>query len=131
MAINGAFQPQGRTFLVTTNATPSTASAQVVSFNPVLASQPTAQATGLSFMPLQMRVVSDAANTGIVFVNLTTVTVTAAAPGANPSFQYPILPNEDMVVTNRDTPAADYTVRINTISPIASQKLYVTFGEGQ
>ncbi len=133
MSIGSAFCPQGNTFLVATNATPSTASAQLVSFNPVLASQVTAQASGLSMPPPQARVVNT--GTGIVYVSFTSALRVAVIPtAANPQLEFPILPGEDAVFTLPQGvnvgSAVPYAIQINTISVGVSQVLLVTFGEG-
>lgn len=132
MAINGAFQPQGRTIVVTTNGTGSTASSQQISFNPVAASQSTAQATGLTFAPTCFRVVAAPANTAPVFMDVTQLTRVAVIPIAGtPSFQF-IIPAADIeIFTVKDAPnPADYTMWVNTISTAVSQVLYIVFGEG-
>ena len=133
MSIGSAFCPQGNTFLVATNATPSTASAQLVSFNPVLTAQVTAQASGLSMPPPQARVVNT--GTAIVYVSFTSALRVAVIPtAANPQLEFPILPGEDAVFTLAFGPnvgsATPYDLQINTISTVASQNLLVTFGEG-
>jgi hypothetical protein len=129
MAQNQAFGPLGNTFLVTTNAAANTASAQTVSFNPIIASQPAAQATGLSTPPPQVRVCNT--GTSVVYISFTAAAHTAVAPAANPSIDFPVLPGEDVVFTVPQPPTTpNYTLAINTISPGTSVPLLVTFGEG-
>jgi hypothetical protein len=132
MSIATAFCMQSNTFLVTTNGTTLTPSAQLVSFDPVISSQPAAQATGLSSPPPQVRVVNT--GTSIVYISFTSALRTAAVPGANPSLEFPILPGEDAVFTLSNAPNANsatpYALQINTISVGVSQALLVTFGEG-
>jgi hypothetical protein len=133
MAINTAFVPQGNTFNVTTNATPSTASAQLVSFDPTISSQPAAQASGLQFQPPQVRVVNQ--GTAAVFMSFTTAAHVAVIPtSGTPSIDFPVQPGEDVVFTIGQTAnaqsATPYTIQINTISTGASQTLMVSFGEG-
>jgi hypothetical protein len=133
MAINAAFNPQSATFLVASNATPSTASAQLVSFNPTLTAQPAAQASGLQACPSQVRVV----NTGtvVVYISFTSALRVAVVPGANPGLELPVLPGVERVFTLQQVPnalsATPYALQVNTISTVATQNLLVTFGEGQ
>jgi hypothetical protein len=133
VSINGSFQPQGNTFSVVTNATGSTASAQLVSFNPNVASQPAAQASGLQSCPSQAKIYN--AGTVVVFISFTSALRTAAIPGTNPSLEFPVLPGAIVTVTIPQTPnvnsATPYCLQINTISATATQQLYVTFGEGR
>jgi hypothetical protein len=133
MSIGASFTPQGNTFLVTTNGTTLTPSAQLASFDPVIASQPAAQASGLQICPPQARVVNSGAS--IVYLSFTTALRTAAVPtAAAPSLEFPILPGEDAVSTIPQSPnaqsASPYALQINTISAGLSQPLLVTFGEG-
>lgn len=134
MSIGAAFTPQSATFNITTNATPATASAQLVSFNPVLAAQVAAQASGLGFCPQCVRVV----NTGTVpvWISFTTALRTAIiAVAGTPSLEeVPVLAGAIEVfalsqVANVAS-ATPYTLQVNTIASVASQVLYVTFGEG-
>jgi hypothetical protein len=133
MAINGAFCPQGNTFLVTTNGTISTASAQLASFDPVIASQPAAQASGLQICPPQVRVAN--LGTAVVYISFTSATHVAVLPATNPSLDLPVFPGIERVFTLQQTPnvlsATPYALQMNTISGTASQPLLVTFGEGQ
>lgn len=132
---NQAFCSQSATFLVTTNGVTLTPSAQVVSFATPIASQPAAQATGLTNCPPQVRVVNT--STGIVYISFTFALRVAAVPGANPSQEFPVQPGEDRVFTllqtpqASQTPALDMTLQINTIAAGLSAPLLVTFGEGQ
>lgn len=133
MSIMAAFCPMGNTFLVTTNGTTLTASAQVVSFNPVIASQTAAQGSGLSMTPNSARVVNTGAS--LVYLSFTTALRTAAVPSAGtPSLEFPILAGEDAIFTlpapANVGSAVPYTLQINTISVGLSQILLVTFGEG-
>lgn len=133
MSIGSAFCPQGNTFLVTTNGTTNTASAQVVSFNPNIASQTTAQGSGLGMPPPQARVVNTGAS--IVYVSFTSALRTAVIPTAGtPQLEFPVLPGEDAVFTLPQGvnvgSAVPYAIQINTISVGVSQVLLVTFGEG-
>jgi ferric-dicitrate binding protein FerR (iron transport regulator) len=131
---NQAFCPQSPTFLVTTNAVTLTPSAQVVSFASPASSQPAAQATGMTQMPPQARVVNTGAS--LVYISFTFAVRVAAVPGANPSQEYPVQPGEDRVFTLPQNPQAsqttalNMTMQINTISVGLSQALLVTFGEG-
>ncbi len=131
MSIGAAFCPQGNTFLVTTNGTTNTASAQVVSFSP--GAQTTAQGSGLSMPPPQARVVNTGAS--IVYVSFTSALRTAVIPTAGtPQLEFPVLPGEDAVFTLPQGvnvgSAVPYAIQINTISVGVSQVLLVTFGEG-
>jgi hypothetical protein len=133
MSTGAAFCPQGNTFLVTTNGTTLTPSAQVVSFNPTLTAQTTAQGSGLSNPPPQARVVNTGAS--LVYVSFTSALRTAAVPTAStPSLEFPVLAGEDAIFTLPSganvNSAAPYSLQINTISVGVSQALLVTFGEG-
>jgi hypothetical protein len=131
MPINCNFSPQGNTFAVTTNGTGNTASAQLVSFDPVISSQPAAQASGISNCPPQVCVAN--LGTAVVYVSFTSALRSAVAPGANPSLELPVFPGISRVFTLQQTPnvgsATPYAIQINTISASASQPLLVTFGE--
>lgn len=133
MSIGASFCSQSNTFLVTTNGTTLTPSAQLASFNPTLSAQPAAQATGLALPPPQVRVVNTGAS--IVYISFTSALRIAAVPIAGtPSLEFPLLPGEDAVFTLPNTPnaqsASPYALQINTISVGLSQALLVTFGEG-
>jgi hypothetical protein len=136
MAINSAFQAQGLTFNVTTNATPSTASAQTIQFVPTSAGgSTTATYAGINQCPTQARVVNT--GTGIVYLSITSAARVAVIPTAGvPQQEYPILPGEDIVFTLNTAPqpsltgTVDQALFINTISTVASQVLNITFGEG-
>ncbi len=132
MSIQAAFQNQGNTFSVTTNASASTASAQLASFNPVLANQPAAQASGLTNCPSQVRVVNLGNTT--VWISFTTALRVAVIPAGTPQLETPVLAGEDIVFTLQQLPnagsATPYTIQINTISTGVSQALAVSFGEG-
>lgn len=131
MSIGAAFCPQGNTFLVTTNGTTLTPSAQVVSFSP--GTQSTAQGSGLTNPPPQARVVNTGAS--LVYVSFTSALRTAAVPTAGtPSLEFPVLAGEDAIFTLPSganvLSAVPYCLQINTISVGVSQVLLVTFGEG-
>ena len=131
MSINSAFNPQGLTFNITTNATPSTASAQIVSFAPGAS---TATGSGLTFCPQCVRVVNTGAT--VVYISFTTALRVAVIPAAaTPSQEFPVLPNSERVF-NLPQPAnvssaTPYTLQVNTISTGTSIVLNATFGEGQ
>jgi hypothetical protein len=130
MAINSAFQAQSNTFAITVGVA---SSSTPVSFNPTLANQAAAQASGLQSQPPQVRVVNQ--GTAPVYISFTTAARTAVAPVAGtPSLEVPVQPGEDIVFTltqianaNSATP---YTLLVNTISGTAAQPVLVTFGEG-
>ncbi len=133
MSIGAAFCPMGNTFLVTTNGTTLTASAQLASFNPVIASQVAAQASGLSMTPNCARVVNT--GTSLVYISFTSALRVAVVPTAGaPSLEFPILAGEDAVFTlpwpASVQSATPYCLQMNTISVGVSQLLLVTFGEG-
>lgn len=135
-----AFCPQSTTFLVTTNGTTLTANAQVVSFNPTIALQAAAQATGLSFMPECVQVVNQGASG--VWISFTSALRVATVPAANPSQEIWVQPNNlpgSRVVMRlgglwgvaNAASAVAYCLQINTISVGLSIPLSITFGEGQ
>jgi hypothetical protein len=127
-----AFIPQSNTFNVTTSGTTLTPLSQVVSFSTPISGQPAAQASGLSVVPPQARIVNT--STGIVYVSITGAPRTAAIPGpSTPSLEIPIAVGTATVISLNQYPAAGQPQQlyINTIAVGTSAALNVTFGEGR
>jgi hypothetical protein len=121
-----SFYPQTATVCVVTSATPSTATSNTINF-PLQVGGVTIGLSGHRCS--QVRVRGALGNTADVFMSITTQggADTATIPVAGtPSQEMPIAPNS--VETLTFTPGHDLSV--NIISSVASQILYLTFGEG-
>jgi len=123
-----AFQQQENTIAVTTSATPSTAGTFTVTW-PVS----TLQGFGLKHSPMQARIRTDVGNTADVWISFggdggATATIPTASNNAvgTPSREMPYAPNSVEIAPG----IQGHAVSINYISSAASQKFYVTFGEG-
>jgi len=128
MSNTSAFQQQQNTIAVTTSATPSTSESIPVPW-PVSA----LQGFGSKHSPMQARIRTDIANTADVWISFggdggTTATIPAASLGTvgTPSREMPYAPNSVEIAAG----IGGHVASINCISSAASQKFYVTFGEG-
>jgi hypothetical protein len=125
MANVTAFYPQTATVCVTTSATPNTATSVSLSF-PLQVGGVT---IGPNQRPMQVRVRGALGNTADVFMSITTQgqadTATIPVAGTN-SQELPIAPNSIEVFGY----SAAHDISVNLISSVASQTLYLTFGEG-
>jgi hypothetical protein len=123
-----AFQPQCPTIAFTTSATPNTSTSVTVVF-------PVVTGEGLGHSPMQARVRTDLANTADIWISFAgdgnggkAATIATAGSGTigTPSQQMPYAPNSVEIAAG----LGGHAVSVNFISSVASQKFYVTFGEG-
>jgi hypothetical protein len=118
-----AFQQQQNTIAVTTSATASTAGTLAVNW-PVS----TLQGFGLHHSSMQARIRTDPGNTADVWISFGGDggdTATIPTPGT-PSREVPYAANSVEIAAG----IGGHVASINYISSAASQKFYVTFGEG-
>jgi hypothetical protein len=125
MGNTSAFYPQSATVCITTSATPNTATSVPLSF-PLQVGGVT---IGPNQRPLAVRVRGALGNTADVFMSITTQgqadTATIPVAGTN-SQELPIGPNSKEILEY----SAAHDISVNVISSVASQSLYLTFGEG-
>jgi len=122
-AISGAFIIQSNTMVITTSATPSTATTTVINFPGTGASQMSSGA-GVP-APNQVRVTN--LGTAVVWISFTAAARTAAIPASgNTPVEIHVQPGGVEVLTV----FTSSTINCNMISTAASQSIAVTFGEG-
>jgi hypothetical protein len=124
MSLTAAFSPQSPTIAIVTNATPSTATSTTLSW-PLLVG---GVQVGPANPPSQVRVRSPAANTADVFLSINGGDTATIPSGTTYSNEMPVAPNSVEVFGG--VARSGKSVVVNTISSVASQTLYLTFGEG-
>jgi hypothetical protein len=136
MSIISAFQPIGQSFIINTNAAPSTSQATLVSATAL--NIPTDKAGIPTQQPTQMRIINS--GTTVIWFNTTATSTVIAIPVAGtvtvgtPGLPTWAFPNLEITMTMNagwtSQGAGVYGFYINTISTVATQPLWVTLGEG-
>jgi len=124
MSLVSAFQQQSPTIAIVTSATPSTASSTTINW-PLLVG---GVQVGPNTPPGQVRIRSPAANTGDVFVSFNGGDTATIPSGTTYSNEMPVAPNSVEVFGG--VSRSGKSVVVNVISSVASQTIYLTFGEG-
>jgi len=124
VSLTAAFIPESPTIAIVTNATPNTSTSTTVTWPLSVSSVQ----IGAAHPPGQVRIRSPAANTADVFVSINGGNTATIPSGTTYSIELPVAPNS-VEVFGGVSRSGD-TLVVNTISSVASQTLYLTFGEG-
>ena len=124
--LTSAFQPQSPTIAIVTSATPSTASSVVLTWPLQVGSVTVGPAEAA---PGQVRVRGALGNTADVWMSINPSGDTATIPsGTTYSQELPIAPNSVEVFGG--VSRSGRQLNVNVISSVASQTIYLTFGDG-